>query len=79
MYDSEADRATALEVKAPMKLKGGIVTGQDVRGTMSLVIAAAISTQSSVIHGIDQLARGYEYLPRRLESLNIQTRLNASV
>jgi UDP-N-acetylglucosamine 1-carboxyvinyltransferase len=71
MYDREAVEMSAVAVTAVPRLHGATVTGRDVRGAASLVIAAAVAEGETYIHGIDQLGRGYELMDTRLRALGV--------
>ncbi len=43
--------------------------GKDIRGGVSLVIAALSASGNSIIHGIDQIDRGYERLEKQLQQI----------
>ncbi|HLW08924.1 MAG TPA: UDP-N-acetylglucosamine 1-carboxyvinyltransferase [Fermentimonas sp.] len=62
-------RAVVIGQGKKLKLKGMIMTSPDIRAGISLLIAAMCAEGKSIIHNIDQIDRGYQYIDQRLNSL----------
>ena len=46
----------------------------DIRAGMALLIAALSAEGKSIIHNIEQVDRGYQYLDKRLQALGAEVR-----
>jgi len=62
-------RAVVIGQGRRLKLRGMIMTSPDIRAGISLLIAAMCAEGKSIIHNIDQIDRGYQYIDKRLNSL----------
>jgi UDP-N-acetylglucosamine 1-carboxyvinyltransferase len=67
-------RATVIGQDKMIRLKGTIMSSPDIRAGVALLIAALSAEGKSVIHNIEQIDRGYQYIDLRLNALgaNIQ-------
>lgn len=61
--------------KGPVNLKGTNVTATDLRAGATLVIAALIAKGTTKIDGIKHILRGYDSLPRKLNSVGAKITL----
>ena len=62
-------RAVVIGQGNRLKLRGMTMTSPDIRAGISLLIAAMCAEGNSVIHNIDQIDRGYQYIDERLNAL----------
>ena len=62
-------RATVIGLEGKQKLRGITMSSPDIRAGMALLIAALSAEGKSVIHNIEQIDRGYQYLDKRLTAL----------
>lgn len=62
-------RATVIGHEYKQKLRGITMSSPDIRAGMALLIAALSAEGKSVIHNIEQIDRGYQYLDTRLRAL----------
>lgn len=69
-------RATVIGLNNQYALRGIEMTSPDIRAGVALLIAALSAEGKSVIHNIEQIDRGYQYIDERLIKLGAQiTRL----
>jgi UDP-N-acetylglucosamine 1-carboxyvinyltransferase len=69
-------RATVIGLDKKMSLKGITMTSPDIRAGQALLIAAMSANGKSIIHNVDQIDRGYQYIDQRLNALGAKiTRL----
>jgi UDP-N-acetylglucosamine 1-carboxyvinyltransferase len=59
-------RAAVIGLGREQKLRGITMTSPDIRAGVSLLIAALSAEGKSVIHNIEQIDRGYQYIDQRL-------------
>lgn len=57
------------EIKGPTKLHGVSIAGKDIRGGMSLIIAALAARGVTTLHNAYQVDRGYEQIDERLRGI----------
>ncbi|MDX2189058.1 MAG: UDP-N-acetylglucosamine 1-carboxyvinyltransferase [Bacteroidota bacterium] len=62
-------RATVIGLNRQNPLRGITMTSPDIRAGVSLLIAAMSAEGTSIIHNIEQIDRGYEYIDTRLNNL----------
>ena len=62
-------RATVIGLNKQMPLRGIQMTSPDIRAGVALLIAAMSAQGKSVIHNIEQIDRGYQYIDTRLNAL----------
>lgn len=62
-------RATVIGLDRAFDLRGIEMTSPDIRAGVSLLIAALSAEDESVIHNIEQIDRGYQYIDERLNAL----------
>jgi UDP-N-acetylglucosamine 1-carboxyvinyltransferase len=62
-------RATVIGLDKKMALKGITMTSPDIRAGQALLIAAMSANGKSIIHNVDQIDRGYQYIDQRLNAL----------
>lgn len=62
-------RATVIGLDRMQKLKGIQMTSPDIRAGVSLLIAALSADGTSIIHNVEQIDRGYQYIDQRLNRL----------
>lgn len=62
-------RATVIGINREYNLRGITMTSPDIRAGVALLIAAMSANGKSVIHNIDQIDRGYQYIDERLNKL----------
>ncbi len=62
-------RATVMGLDRRVPLRGIQMTSPDIRAGVSLLIAALSAQGVSVIHNIEQIDRGYQYIDSRLKAL----------
>lgn len=62
-------RATVIGMARESKLRGIEMSSPDIRAGVALLIAALSAEGESVIHNIQQIDRGYQYIDRRLQAL----------
>lgn len=62
-------RATVIGLNNRMSLRGIEMSSPDIRAGVSLLIAALSAQGKSVIHNIEQIERGYQYIESRLTAL----------
>lgn len=65
-------RATVIGLERYHSLRGSVMVSPDIRAGNALLIAALSARGESVIHNIEQIDRGYEYIDRRLRALGAQ-------
>jgi len=59
----------AIRITGPTKLHNAVLTMTDLRAGATLVLAALAADGQSVIHGVEQIDRGYEHIEDRLHAL----------
>lgn len=70
-------RATVIGLNKAFPLKGIQMTSPDIRAGVSLLIAAMSAKGESLIHNVEQIDRGYQYIDTRLNALGANiTRLS---
>ncbi len=70
-------RATVIGLDRAFDLKGIQMTSPDIRAGVSLLIAALSAKGESLIHNVEQIDRGYQYIDQRLNALGASiTRLD---
>jgi UDP-N-acetylglucosamine 1-carboxyvinyltransferase len=57
-----------------VQLRGITMTSPDIRAGVSLLIAALSAKGKSVIHNIEQIDRGYQFIDTRLNNLGADIR-----
>ena len=62
-------RATVIGLDRAFQLRGINMTSPDIRAGVSLLIAALSAEGTSVIHNVDQIDRGYQYIDARLNAI----------
>ena len=62
-------RANVIGLNRQYKLRGIQMTSPDIRAGVSLLIAALSAEGESVIHNVEQIDRGYQYIDKRLNAL----------
>jgi UDP-N-acetylglucosamine 1-carboxyvinyltransferase len=67
-------RATVIGLDKQVALKGIQMTSPDIRAGVALLIAAMSANGKSVIHNIDQIDRGYQFIDKRLNALGADIR-----
>ena len=67
-------RATVIGQEGKQKLRGITMNSPDIRAGMALLIAALSAEGKSIIHNIEQVDRGYQYLDKRLQALGAEVR-----
>jgi len=67
-------RATVIGLEHRQQLRGITMNSPDIRAGVALLIAALSADGKSLIHNIEQIDRGYQYLDRRLNSLGADIR-----
>jgi UDP-N-acetylglucosamine 1-carboxyvinyltransferase len=65
-------RATVIGLNKTIPLKGIQMTSPDIRAGVSLLIAALSAEGTSMIHNVEQIDRGYQYIDTRLNALGAQ-------
>jgi UDP-N-acetylglucosamine 1-carboxyvinyltransferase len=59
-------------INGPTKLKGCEISGQDLRGGASLVLAALLAEGDSYLHGFKHIHRGYDGIVSKLKLIGAQ-------
>ena len=67
-------RATVIGLEKKQALRGITMSSPDIRAGMALLIAAMSAEGRSIIHNIEQIDRGYQYLDQRLNALGARIR-----
>ncbi len=62
-------RATVIGLDRAFPLRGISMTSPDIRAGVSLLIAAMTAEGDSVIHNVEQIDRGYQYIDKRLNAI----------
>ncbi|HEY8401919.1 MAG TPA: UDP-N-acetylglucosamine 1-carboxyvinyltransferase [Cytophagaceae bacterium] len=62
-------RATVIGLNKQIPLRGIQMTSPDIRAGVALLIAAMSANGKSIIHNIDQIDRGYQYIDKRLNAI----------
>ncbi len=62
-------RATVIGLDRKSPLRGINMTSPDIRAGVSLLIAALSAKGTSVIHNVEQIDRGYQYIDERLNAI----------
>ncbi len=65
-------RATVIGLDRRYPLRGIEMTSPDIRAGQALLIAALSAKGRSVIHNINQIDRGYQYIDKRLNAIGAQ-------
>ena len=65
-------RATVIGLNRKYPLRGINMTSPDIRAGVALLIAAMSAEGKSVIHNIEQIDRGYQYIDKRLNAIGAQ-------
>ncbi len=59
----------AIKITGPTKLHNAVLEINDLRAGATLILAALSASGESVIHGVEQVDRGYEHIEDRLRAL----------
>lgn len=62
-------RATVVGLDKQIALRGITMTSPDIRAGVSLLIAALSAEGESIIHNVEQIDRGYQYIDTRLNNI----------
>ena len=62
-------RATVIGLNQEIPLRGSVMTSPDIRAGVALLIAAMSAKGRSVIHNIEQIDRGYQFIDKRLNAI----------
>jgi UDP-N-acetylglucosamine 1-carboxyvinyltransferase len=62
-------RATVIGLDHQIQLRATVMTSPDIRAGVALLIAALSADGASIIHNVDQIDRGYQYIDKRLNSI----------
>lgn len=62
-------RATVIGLDRKASLRGIHMTSPDIRAGVSLLIAALSASGTSIIHNVEQIDRGYQYIDKRLAAI----------
>ena len=62
-------RATVIGLNKQFPLRGIEMVSPDIRAGVSLLIAGLSAQGKSVIHNIEQIDRGYQYIDTRLQQI----------
>ena len=62
-------RATVIGLDRKNSLRGIQMTSPDIRAGVSLLIAALSASGTSIIHNVEQIDRGYQFIDQRLTSI----------
>ncbi len=62
-------RATVIGLERRQMLRGVTMNSPDIRAGVALLIASLSADGKSIIHNIEQIDRGYQYLDKRLNNL----------
>ncbi|MEM7552151.1 MAG: UDP-N-acetylglucosamine 1-carboxyvinyltransferase [Bacteroidota bacterium] len=65
-------RATVIGLDRKQALKGIQMTSPDIRAGVALLIAALSAEGTSIIHNVDQIDRGYQFIDQRLNAIGAQ-------
>ena len=65
-------RATVIGLARENNLRGIEMSSPDIRAGVALLIAALSAEGESVIHNVQQIDRGYQFIDRRLQALGAQ-------
>ncbi len=65
-------RANVIGLNRSVSLRGITMTSPDIRAGVSLLIAALSAEGSSIIHNVEQIDRGYQYIDTRLNNLGAE-------
>ncbi|UCG26619.1 MAG: UDP-N-acetylglucosamine 1-carboxyvinyltransferase [Bacteroidales bacterium] len=65
-------RATVIGMDKRFSLRGTTMTSPDIRAGVALLIAALSAQGTSIIHNIEQIDRGYQYIDRRLNQIGAE-------
>jgi UDP-N-acetylglucosamine 1-carboxyvinyltransferase len=58
-----------IKIKGPTKLHNAVIEIDDLRAGATLILAALSAPGESVVHGVEQVDRGYEKIEERLRAL----------
>jgi UDP-N-acetylglucosamine 1-carboxyvinyltransferase len=67
-------RATVIGLERRQQLRGITMNSPDIRAGVALLIASLSAEGKSIIHNIEQIDRGYQYLDKRLNDLGARIR-----
>jgi len=65
----DTHRATVIGMGRESKLRGIEMSSPDIRAGVALLIAAMSAEGESIIHNVQQIDRGYQFIDRRLQAL----------
>lgn len=65
-------RATVIGLDRKNSLRGIPMTSPDIRAGVSLLIAALSASGTSMIHNVEQIDRGYQYIDQRLKGIGAE-------
>lgn len=72
-------RATVIGLERKYQLRGIEMSSPDIRAGVALLIAAMSASGQSIIHNVQQIDRGYQYIDTRLNALGAKIeRINVS-
>lgn len=67
-------RATVIGMNKEQQLRGITMSSPDIRAGVSLLIAALSAEGTSIIHNVEQIDRGYQFIDTRLNNLGADIR-----
>jgi UDP-N-acetylglucosamine enolpyruvyl transferase len=67
-------RAVVIGLEREQQLRGITMSSPDIRAGVALLIAALSAEGKSIIHNIEQIDRGYQYIDQRLQTLGASIR-----
>ncbi len=62
-------RATVIGLDHQIQLRATVMTSPDIRAGVALLIAALSANGVSIIHNVNQIDRGYQYIDKRLNNI----------
>jgi UDP-N-acetylglucosamine 1-carboxyvinyltransferase len=78
--DRKNESHHAIKIQGPSKLHNAVLEMSDLRAGATLLIAAMLAEGESIIHGVDQIDRGYEAIDERFNNLSAHiSRVNEEV
>jgi UDP-N-acetylglucosamine 1-carboxyvinyltransferase len=72
--DIHVERDTAI-VRGPSRLRGAVIKTTDLRASAALVLGGLLASGETIIENSDQLFRGYEDMPLKLQNLGATVKI----
>ncbi len=75
----KSDQTAMIHVNGPVGFQGAEVKSTDLRGSMTLLLAALLAEGESIVHDVEMALRGYNKLEEKLKCLGVNFTISGKV